>query len=111
VGKDVWKIEECGTWTSQYMGRRGDPAVIPVDVGLFYNETFHPNANDPLPLIPQNANYLMFVYYDRMTETEKGYSVGFDRPKNIARTERAAGKQPPSTSFSDPPSHAAAPSL
>ena len=106
VGKDVWEIEGCGTWTSRYVGRRGKPAAIPVDIGLFYNETFHPNANEPLPLMPPNANYSMFVYYDMMTESARAYSVAFDRQKNIARVAQTMGEQPPLMSFSASASHA-----
>ncbi len=87
VGKDVWQIEGCGTWISLYVGRRGKPEIIPFDIGLFYNETLHPNDNEPLPLIPPNSEYSMFVYYDTMTEKARNFSVSFDRQRNIARTE------------------------
>lgn len=89
-GKDMWQIEGCGEWISHYTGKKGRPQMIPIDVSLFYNQLVIPKSNDPLPLIPPNADYSMFVSYDRMTEGARGFSVNFDRHTNKAHTEQAS---------------------
>ena len=87
-GEDVWQIEGCGKWISQYTAKRGSPHMIPIDISLFYDQSVIQKANEPLPLIPPKADYSMFVSYDRMTEGARGFSVIFDRQTNKAHTEQ-----------------------
>ncbi len=81
-GQDIWQIEGCGVWISDYTGKRGEPQMIPMDLSLFYSQSVIPKANQPFPLIPLHADHSMFVLYDKMTEGARGFTVNFSRQTN-----------------------------
>lgn len=88
LGEDHWQIAGFGKWVAHYTGRKGFPQMIPGDINLFYNQTYRPATNGPLPIVDSDADFSMFVYYDTMTSVRRGFSVRFDREKNLAITEQ-----------------------
>ena len=103
LGEDRWDIAGCGKWIAHYTGRKGSPEIIPLDINLFYNQTFHPKANEPLPFIPPGTDYSMFVSYDTMAQMTRAFSVRFDRVTNTGITEQGGGGN-----ALEPPTHPSA---